>query len=203
MTMITLPNGISITDPSSEVLDRILSAVGYSTVGNHVAVEKVIEKVSQATEGNSSGNSGAGVDSEPQEFFKKATGCGHTYRVNSPRGAKATLCPSCKNGGNGNSEVVEDQPKVEQPQRNSGARKNSRKNGGKGKGKRDFSEWLAEHGDELMTPGMEKSIRWMLTNRKITKRFETTVLAALNSEPRITCNVASEYITKLYGSAKK
>lgn len=117
--------------------------------------------------------------------------CGHHEPVS--RGRYGALCSTCSGNGNSASNTVsEPESKPEKPSNNG---KSHRKGG-------SFKEWLAEHGDEPMTKKMERSIRYMLTNRQISDDDRAEFEQDVNATPRITCQTASDIIETLHDSPK-
>lgn len=195
MASITLTDGTVATLTISELIEYQSVCQARTDRVAQIAVEKATVKRNSAPKPVAT--EVASDDSEPDvNVYSVMAGCGHAVLRNSPRGRKPALCSDCKNGSNG-AEVAKETPEVKQEapkaKQNGGNRRGGKKNGG-----RDFSEWLAEHGEDEMTEGMERSIRFSLKTKEIPAKFRKEIVSALDSDERMNCATASEFIQRLY-----
>lgn len=198
MASITFSDGTVATLSISELIEyksacqpsveKVTQAVVKATAKrNSVKAEQVSEPTAERNSDDESNN---------VNTYSVMANCGHAVLRNSPRGRKPALCSACKNG----SEAPEEQENGSEQQQEAPKqqRKGGNRQGGKRNGSGNFAEWLEKNGDKEMTGPMERKIRYFLDAKQVPAKLAKEIRSALDSDQRMNCFKASEYIGKLY-----
>jgi hypothetical protein len=198
MASITLSNGTVATLSISELVEyQSLCQASADTVAQ--AVVKATRKTHKVE------ILGQEFKVDSAEFDKAVAKPGSTTgkvisRCEAHAGKRGTVgnCQDCVRESTGNSpETPEDHSEgnseTPKPQRKQGGNRRGGKSGGQ-----SFEQWLEIHGDEEMTERMERKIRYFLDAKQVPAKLRKEITSALDSDERMDCNQASEYIGKLY-----